>query len=183
MEDYKSTFRCCGEYLNRNGEHSLIRQFEAYAFYQKGESNSASISTTYALFNNVLQCSTEFLCPANYVKRYNYLEHTLGNHHSALLKLPFALWKEGKTFIVPKDDKFEKYLRKLINSERKVSIKGNEETTIYFYHLQYLAEMIRLRSTRKSISQELVEIRTEMKTVNSDLFSAYMDVLSSYFSV
>ena len=181
MEDYKSTLRCCGEYLNHKGEHSLIRQFNAYAYYQKGETNSASISTTYALFNNVLQCSTEFLCPGNYVKKYNYLEQTLGNHHSALLKLPFALWKDGKTFIVPNDDKFEKYLRKRINREKKVSAKGAEETTIYFYHLQYLAEMIRLRNTRKSISQELMDIRTEMKEVKNDMFIAYMDVLSSAF--
>ncbi len=181
MEDFKSVFFCCGQFLNQFGEHPLIRQFEAYAYYQKGESNSAAISTTYALFDDVLHCSIEFLCPGNYLKKYNYLIHTFGSHRSALLRLPFALWKDGKTFIVPNDDKFEKYLRKKINSERKISEKGIEDNTIYFYHLQYLAEMIRLRNVRKSISQELIELRTEMKEVNNDMFTAYMDVLSSAF--
>ena len=180
-EDFKAVFSCCTQYLNRIGEHPLIRQFEAYTFYQKGDANSTTISTTYALFDNVLKCDVNFLCPGSYVKKYEYLMQISGSHHSALLRLPFALWKDGKTFIVPNDDKFEKYLRKRINKERRISTRTIEEDTLYFYHLQYLAEMLRLRNTRKVVSQELLNIRNEMSEANKDMFNAFMDVLSSAF--
>ncbi len=183
MEDFKAVFSSCNQYLNHIGENPLIRQFEAYAFYQQGETNSSAILSTYALFDNVLKCRVDYLCPVNFVKKYDYLLHATGSQHSALLRLPFALWKDGKTHIVPNDDKFEKYLRKCINRERKIPTRSIDEDTLYFYHLQYLAEMIRLRNTRKVVSQELIDIRSEMSEVNHEMFGAYMDTLSSAFQI
>ncbi|GEM_PF-2885065 len=183
MEDFKRVFSVCRQYLSHVGEKPLIRQFEAYAYYQEGNSNSTAISTTYAIFDNVLQCNPNYLCPGSFVKKFDYLSQMTGSSRSALLRLPFALWKDGKTFIVPNDDHFEKYLRRCINKERKIATRTVEEDTLYFYHLQYLAEMLRLRNTRKVVSRELMDIRTEMNEINNDMFSAYMNVLSSSFLV
>jgi hypothetical protein len=180
MEDFKAVFSCTKQYFSHFGEHPLIRQFEAYAFYHKGETNSAAISTTYALFDNVTKCNTELLCPGSYAKKYDYLLQSSGNQQQSLLRLPFSLWKDGKTFIIPNDDKFEKYLRRTINKERKIAVRTIEDDIIYFYHLQYLAEMMRLRNVRNGISQELIDIRTEMSKTNREMFNSYIEILSSF---
>jgi hypothetical protein len=180
MEDYKAAFACTKQYFSHFGEHPLIRQFEAYGYYQQGESTSAAISTTYALFTDASKCRSDLLCPGSFVKKYEYLLESLGSGQQALLRLPFSLWKDGRTHIVPNDDKFEKYLRKIINKERKSKLRTAEENIIYFYHLQYLAEMLRLRSVRRTVSQEIIGIREEMSNTNKEMFNSYIEILSSF---
>lgn len=182
VKDYDAALACCGRYRVKNGEHPLIRLLESCAYAAKGEETSAAICATYALFDHPLKCRPDLLHLKAYAAAFEHLLQTYGKKELALLRLPFVLWKEGQTYIVPKDAAFETHLRRLIEKESNRSLRSLEEDIIHFYHLQYLAEMLRLRNGRQVISAELIEIRSKMKETATDLFAEYMNVLNSFFA-
>jgi len=177
---YNKAVTCIDTYIGKFGENALLRQLQGFAFHRMGVENSAKIAFCYALFDNPLACKTEYLYPADYENRLHYLAEKTGNLKTAWLRLPFALWREGKTIVTPEATGFEDHLKGQIKSAG-TNIRLNPDVNlIHFNHLLYLAEMIRLRHERGARLPEMENIREQMRAVNPDLFQLYYTTLNSF---
>ncbi len=177
---YENALNSAKRYLAKMGEHPFIRQLEGYAYFKMGDEKSARICFTYALFNDPLMCTGNYMYPGDYKNKIDYLTQTMKREELAWIRLPFDLWLEGKTYIVSDAYHYEAYLKEKLRAERSSALLEPMSNVRYFCRLLYLAEAVRLRAGRKNETDELTDIRKEMQRINPDLFTRYMGVLNSF---
>ncbi len=179
-EQYKRALDFSEYYLNKKNEHPLVRQLQGYTFWKQNNDKAASISITYALFNNPLQCKPQYLCPKSVQDKFDAILMRATDLRKTMIFLPFELWKAGLAYITPQSYFFADILETLLESNKEKIKNDALLNRMYFNWLLYLAEMERLREGRQNLSRRLIQLRKEMQEVNDELYGAYLSVLESF---
>lgn len=180
LKKYDRVVETTERFIRHFGEHSYLRQIQGYALFKLGQEESAYTAYTFALFDDPLSCHYRFLLPGDFINKYVYLRHKTGREEIAWLRLPFALWLDGKTYISPRAAQFEQMLLKKTEQNKEKAKRDPKASQLQFNHLLYLAEMERLRHPRGHETEELKELRVAMKQLNQELFEAYIALLRSF---
>lgn len=167
-------------YIRHFGEHAFLRQIQAYALFKAGQEDRAYTAITYALFSDPLSCEERFLLPGFVTAKYRYLKHKTNRSETTWLRLPFALWLDGKTYIDPNAVSFEKELKIKTEQNKEKASRDAQVGQLQFNHLLYLSEMERLRNPRGKETDVLKELRNEMKQLNRELYEACIALLKPF---
>lgn len=165
-KEYKKAIINIIIYLDKKGENSLIRQYQAFAYSHLYNYSDARRILTYAYFNDPAQCDENFIYEkyqkelfASYKQQYNDLDELW-------VHFVFHLWKEGDLEIIYRAQSFEKYI---INSLEKS--EGQCSFDLVFLRSLYLAELYRLKNENFDY---VLKYREQMKSANEDLFDEYL---------
>ncbi len=180
LGEYERSAEQAERYLQTHGEHPALRQMHGFALFQLGREAAGLTSVTFALFDNPLSCDARFLLPGSVENKFIYLQHKFVRSEIAWLRLPFALWQDGVTYINPQATAFESMLKERIEAQREQALREPKTNMLQFNWLLYVAEMERLRNNGQGESDYLKELRQQMQQLNGDLFSNYLSVLRSY---
>lgn len=180
LEAYSEAVHSIELYIQEHGEDAYLRELQGYAWFRYGDERAAYTAFTYALFNDPLACKTKYLLPGDYVNKYVFLLNKLGREQSALLQLPFALWRDGKTYICAGNSRFESLLKGRAEDNKNAALRDPAGNIRQFNYLLYLAEMERLRSGKSQNPDRLKALREQMRAINSEMFNTYLAVLQSF---
>ena len=180
LEEYERTVKTTDCFIRQFGEHSYLRQIQAFALFKSGLEERAYTASNIALFYDPLNCKERFLLPGAYTNKYLYLRHKTGREETAWLRLPFALWLDGKTYISPNEAQFEKELLTKIDQNKEKAKRDSGAGQQQFNHLLYVAEIERLRYPRGHETEALKGLRRSMKELNQELFGAYIGILKPF---
>ncbi len=180
LKEYDRSVELAQRFLQTYGEHPALRQMQGYALFKLGQEAAGLTAFTFALFADPLSCNVRFLPPGSVVNKFVFLQHKFGRSETAWLRLPFALWQDGITYISPKATAYELMLKERIEANRKQAARDPKINMLHFNWLLYVAEMERLRKNGQGETNYLKELRHEMQQLNRDLFSAYLSMLRTY---
>ncbi|NOX89727.1 MAG: hypothetical protein GXO77_11920 [Calditrichaeota bacterium] len=180
QNDFKAAVQSVNRYIRSFGEQPFLRELQGFAYSKSGKERESFTAYTFALFNDPLQCKPEYLLPRSYRNKYRFLLKQTGSSENALLKLPFALWEDGKTYIDPEASAYENLLEKRIEKNRSLARNDPRANILQFNYYLYLAETERLRSQRSQVSERLQNLQEQMWKLNPELFSRYRNVLHSF---
>ncbi len=180
LKQYDRAVELAQRFLQTYGEQPALRQMQGYALFKLGQEAAGLTAFTFALFDDPLSCTARFLPPGPAVNKFVFLQHKFGRSETAWLRLPFALWQDGVTYISPKASAFESMLTERINAHRERALREPKINRLQFNWLLYVAEMERLRNNGAGESARLQELRQQMRQLSGDLFSAYVSVLRTY---
>ncbi len=180
QNDFKAAVQSVNRYIRFFGEQPFLRELQGFAYSKSGKERESFTAYTFALFNDPLQCKPEYLLPRSYRNKYRFLLKQTGSSENALLKLPFALWEDGKTYIDPEASAYEDFLQRRIEKNRNEALNNHRANIFQFNFYLYLAETERLRSQRNQLSERLQNLQEQMRKLNQDLFSRYRNVLHSF---
>jgi len=180
LEEYDRAAELAQRFLQTYGEQPALRQLLGFALIKQGREAEGLTSITYALFDNPLSCDLRFLPSGPVRNKFLYLKHKLTRTEITWLRLPFALWQDGITYINPQAAAFESMLKERIETDSEQALRESKTNMLQFNRLLYVAEMERLRNNGQGESDYLKELRQQMQQLNGDLFSNYLSVLRSY---
>ncbi len=165
-KEYKKAIANINIYLEKKGENSLIRQYQAYAYYLLNNYSDARRILTYAYFNDPAQCDENFIYEkyqkelfADYKQQYNDLGEVW-------VHFVFHLWQEGELEIIFRAQSFEKYIISSLEQS-----EGQCSSGLVFLRSLYLAELYRLKNADFDY---VLKYREQMKSENEALFSEYL---------
>ncbi|MBD3223271.1 MAG: hypothetical protein GF313_00965 [Caldithrix sp.] len=167
-------------YLNQEGEHAFVRQIRGYALYQSGDVKSASVDMTQAIFYDPLSCKEAYLIPPHFASKYHYLKKQYEPFEEAMARLPFELWKNGKTYIDNRDFSVLKAMEEQFESDKTRSETNSILQRIQFNRLLFLAESERLTNARGGETEELRKLREKMQRIKPELHTHYIQILKSF---
>jgi len=184
QKDFNKALARCTLTLQEKGENAYVRQLLGYALYLADRKKEAIKSITFALFFDAPECSASFFPgKSDFEKKYDYLKLKASSTKKALLYLPFALWKDGSTYIDFENKTFTKHLEEKIEQHRDKSETDTDLPILQFNRLLYLAEAERLQLGRGAQSERLQKIREEMKELHPGWFTEYFAILKSFRNI
>ncbi len=180
VKDFAAAERAAASFLKQKEENAFVRQLQACALYSMGEETSALTAYTFAFFNDPRVCRAQYIWPAAYHHKYDYLLRKYEQEESALIRLPFVLWQSGLTYIDTEALPFERLLQQSLREHEKEAQRTAEENILQFNRLLYLAESERLRLGRQNTSDKLAELQQTMQELNDEMFAVYINILKSF---
>lgn len=166
--------------LKENPSDALLHQLRAWAQFHLKNEKKAFVYATRALFLEPEKCKARYLLPGDFHKTYDYLLYKMSDSQLALRRLPFVLWREGKTYIEAGNSRLSAFLEVQISENKHRAETDAAERQRQFNRLLYLAEAERLSLARGSSSPRLEELRQAMRALQEEWFSAYAASLSAF---
>ena len=182
QNDFQNALQVVEKYFATYGEHAYLRQLHGFALWQSGEKNRAYYDFTFALFDGPAQCRLTFLAPKTYRNKFSYLVTKLGNAEKALLRLPFALWLDGQTYIDAENEQFEQRMRQKSEGYAQIPT-SSDEILERFNTLLYLAEVLRLRAAPRHPGREFETLQEKMQALHLEYFRQYYETLKRFRNI
>lgn len=157
-----------------------LQQLHAWALFHIGRQKEAYTAATGALFQDPDRCRPQYLLPGDFRKMYDYLLLKLSDSGLALRRLPFVLWREGKTYVEAGNSVVTELLEQLAKHNMQRAAINAAEQQRQFNRLLYLAEAERLTLRRGATSPRLDKMRGRMRELNEEWFAAYAASLSAF---
>jgi len=177
IKDYKRAVKSSDLALEKYGEDALLRQINGFALNNLSRYDEAKQVWTFAYFNDPLACREEYIGAKQFLNKYNYLKAQFSDPEMVWLILPLELWHDGLTHITPQAENYLNTLREKTGQNSDQSPKGK---LLQFMRLLYLAEAIRINSSRGHQNRELTHYREEMKKVYPEKFEIYLNKLREF---
>jgi hypothetical protein len=165
-KEYKKAIANINIYLEKKGENSLIRQYQAFAYYLLNNYSDARRILTFAYFNDPAQCDENFIYEKYQKELFESYKQQYNDLDELWVHFVFHLWKEGELEIIFRAQSFEKYI---INSLEKS--EGQCSLYLVFLRSLYLAELYRLKNENFDY---VIKYRKQMKSANEVLFDEYL---------
>jgi hypothetical protein len=170
VKEYEKTISNVNLYFEKKGENSLIRQYQAFAYFNLNEYSNASKSLAFAYFNDPSQCEENFIYEKEHKNLFENYKQKFADMNELWGQFVFRLWQTGNLKIILNAQSFEKYL---INTLQK--IEGQCSCYIVFLRSMYLAELYRMKNEN---FDSMLNFREQMKLANATLFAEYLTQIS-----
>jgi len=158
----------------------FVQQLHAWALFHLGRQKEAFVAATGALFLTPDRCRPQYLLPGDFRKMYDYLLPKLTDSGLALRRLPFVLWRDGKTYLEAGHTVLTDLLEQLAEQNRQRAETDAAEQQRQFNRLLYLAEAERLTLRRGATSPRLDKMRGRMRALNEEWFGSYVASLTAF---
>lgn len=173
MGNYPEVVHVVNQYVNDSSEDSLLRTYQSFALKQLGKDETAQTCLVFALFYNPLRTDIRYVFDTNLQQLFHNLESELTAEKELRSVWPFEGWV-NRIVEIPGSRIFATKIESLYAGD--ILAHDSSDTVdkqIHFNHLLYVSEVERKNATL--ISDEIIRIRTRMKTVNPAAFERYID--------